>query len=92
MAASLIGLVLLLGVMAASPALHKLVHNDAGKADHECAITMFAHGQVDSVAGDVPAATPTTFIETSLPAELSVFSAAIENLPSGRAPPAVSFS
>jgi hypothetical protein len=92
LAASLVGLVLLLNAMAASSSLHKLIHHDADKADHECAITMFAHGQVDSAAGDVPVSTPTFLIETSLPAELSVFSAAVENLPPGRAPPAVFFA
>ena len=29
-----------------SPRLHKLIHPDADSADHECAITMLAHGQV----------------------------------------------
>jgi hypothetical protein len=31
-----------------SPQLHKLIHPDADSADHECAITMLAHGHVDT--------------------------------------------
>ncbi|MEI9961609.1 MAG: hypothetical protein WDM76_10905 [Limisphaerales bacterium] len=87
LAVSLIGLVLLLGAMVASPSLHKRIHHDADKADHECVITLFSHGQVDSANGDVPPIVPIVWVETSLPTELSVFSATIENLPSGRAPP-----
>ena len=41
-------LVLLLSALGASPALHKLIHDDASAADHQCAISLFASGQVDS--------------------------------------------
>jgi hypothetical protein len=50
-ASLLIVLVLVLSSLAASPALHKLVHPDADSAEHACAITMFAHGQI--AAADV---------------------------------------
>ena len=86
-ASLLVGLVLLLDAMAACPALHELIHKDAGRPDHECAVTMFAHGQVDSASVDVPVVVPQTFLETVPSASLSVFSPAIENLPAGRAPP-----
>ena len=33
--------------MAASPALHKLVHHDADADDHDCAATLFVHGGCD---------------------------------------------
>jgi hypothetical protein len=31
-----------------SSQLHRLIHPDADSADHECAITMLAHGQLDA--------------------------------------------
>jgi len=86
-AALLIGLVLLLNAMAACPTLHELIHKDAGKADHECGVTMFAHGKVDSATVDVPVIAAGVPIETAPHVEFSVFSTAIENLPLGRAPP-----
>ena len=87
--ALLIGLVLLLNAMAACPTLHELIHKDADKADHECAVTMFAHGKVDSATIDVPVIAVSVPIETAPQIELSVFSTAIENLPPGRAPPSI---
>ena len=73
--------------MAACPSLHELIHKDADKAGHECAVTMFAHGQVDSATVDVVVAAPKTFVAFHLSVEISDFSPAIENLPAGRAPP-----
>jgi hypothetical protein len=89
LAALLIGLILLLNAMAACPALHELIHKDADKADHECAVTMFAHGKVESAGVDVPVLVATIPIEAAPQIEFSVFSVAIEYLPQGRAPPAV---
>ncbi len=82
-----VALVLLLNLLAASPSLHERFHADAGKADHQCAVTMFAHGQVDSAAVDVPISAPLILIEAIPAVVISVFSPAIENLPAGRAPP-----
>ena len=45
-ASLLIVLVLLLSSLAACPSLHKLIHPDADSAEHTCAITMFAKGQI----------------------------------------------
>jgi len=84
----LVAVVLLLNALLASPALHELIHKDAGHADHECAITLFAHGQVDSASGEVPAAAPTVWIETASSIIFSVPGTAIQNLPPGRGPPA----
>ncbi|MGA2854335.1 MAG: hypothetical protein ABSE90_09440 [Verrucomicrobiota bacterium] len=92
LAASLVGMILLLNAMAASPALHELIHKDANKANHDCAVTMFAHGKVESAGVDVPVLVATTPIEAAPRIVFSVFSATIENLPQGRAPPAVLFS
>lgn len=87
-ASLLAGLVLLLDAMAVCPALHELIHKDADSAAHQCATTMFAQGQVDSVTVEVSAITPTVSIETTSQIIFSVFAPAIENLPAGRAPPA----
>jgi hypothetical protein len=86
-ASLLTGIVLLLNAMAASPSLHEWFHPDAGSPQHECVVTMFAHGQVDSACLDIPIPAPLTFVETIPAVAFSVFSPAIENLPAGRAPP-----
>jgi hypothetical protein len=88
-ASLLMGLILFTAALASSEALHKLVHHDADEADHQCAVTLFAHGHVDSAACDVPVVVPTTFVETTPIVPTCFFSPAIENLPPGRAPPAV---
>jgi hypothetical protein len=85
----LVGMILLLDAMAACPALHELIHKDADKAGHECAVTMFAHGKVESATVEIPAIVPTASIENTPQIGFSVFSTAIENLPQGRAPPAL---
>jgi len=85
----LVGMVLLLDAMAACPALHELIHKDADKAGHECAVTIFAHGKVESATVEVPAIVPAASIENAPLIEFSVYSTAIENLPLGRAPPAL---
>jgi len=80
-------LVLLVDAMAACPSLHELIHHEAGEPGHECAVTLFAHGQVDSATVDVP------IIATTIPCaaiplvSFSAFAPAIESLPAGRAPP-----
>ncbi|HTA29185.1 MAG TPA: hypothetical protein VK731_01795 [Candidatus Cybelea sp.] len=45
-------IVLLLGysALAASPSLHELIHHDAGSADHNCFITLYAKGHITPVA------------------------------------------
>lgn len=83
-------LVLFLNLLAASPLLHECFHADAGKVEHHCAVTLFAHGQVDLAAGDVPVSAPLVFAVALPPVEFSVFTPAIENLPAGRAPPVAS--
>jgi hypothetical protein len=84
----LVGLVLFIAALASSESLHKLVHHDADEAGHECAATLFAHGNVESAVCDVPVVLPTIFVETTPIVVFSFFSPAIENLPPGRAPPA----
>jgi hypothetical protein len=80
-------LVLLLNGMAASPSLHELIHADAGKPDHECAVTLFAHGQVDSASVAVPVAASLVLIQTVPPVAISVVHTVIDRLRAGRSPP-----
>jgi len=86
-ASLLVCLVLLLDAMAACPQLHKLIHNDAGNAAHDCAVTMFMQGKVDSVSVDIFTVTLSASIAPMPQIVISVFAPAIENLPAGRAPP-----
>jgi hypothetical protein len=83
----LIAVVLLLNLLAASPTLHESFHPDAGKAQHHCAVTLFAHGQADSVTVDVSPAIATVAVHCFADFEISTFAPAIESLPAGRAPP-----
>lgn len=89
-ASLLTGVVLLLNALAASPTLHEWFHADAGKTEHQCAVTLFAHGQMDSASVAVPVVTSLSLIPSVPSAEISVFHPVIEQLPAGRAPPAAS--
>src|ERR1017187_9186230 len=80
-------LVLVLNLLAASAALHERLHADAGKTDHECAVTLFAHGQMDSTAVEVAAIRPVAPVEFLQLTSVSVFKALVEPLPPGRGPP-----
>jgi hypothetical protein len=44
----LFGLFLSVQVVAQIESLHKALHTDAGKPNHQCAVTMLQHGQVDT--------------------------------------------
>ena len=89
LAAWLVGIVLLLDAMAACPELHEMIHHDAGKEGHDCAVTMFAQGKASLVTCEIIIPPPTVSVEIDKPFIISVFRPAIENLPQGRAPPAL---
>lgn len=80
--------ILLLNLLAADPSLHKWFHHDAGQADHQCVVALFAHGKVDCASVDVPVCATLTFVESLPRVEFSLFAPAIDHLPAGRAPPA----
>ena len=84
---SLAGLVLLLNAMAACPALHEMIHKDADSAVHQCAVTLFAHGQVDSTPVEIAAVAQPALIEVARQITGSRFVPAFENLSAERAPP-----
>jgi hypothetical protein len=43
----LLGQILVIAALAASPNLHQLFHHDAGRGDHECAVTVMISGGSD---------------------------------------------
>jgi hypothetical protein len=85
----LVCLILLLDAMAVCPALHELLHKDAAQGGHECAVTIFTHGKVDTASVDVPVFVTAVALRAKPPVEFSVFSTSVEYLPPGRAPPAL---
>ena len=87
LASALVGLVLLLAAMAACPGLHELIHHDADEPGHECAVTMFLHGQVNSPVVDVAAIIPVAVVAEAPLNFATVFSAPLKMLPPGRGPP-----
>jgi hypothetical protein len=73
---------------AVSPGLHRAIHKDADQADHHCAITVLAGGQIDSPSGAIPnVVPPSSHYVTVLPVESPALNSAIDLLPPGRAPP-----
>lgn len=62
-----LGVFLLLQAMVALPGLHQLIHSDASISGHECAVTLFAHGQVNASDTAVPviqSAPPAVFTQS----------------------------
>jgi hypothetical protein len=86
-AVSLMLLLWLQLAMAASETLHKFIHADADQPGHECAVTLFAHGQVETSPVDVPVPPPATGVETTPQPVPTVFNAPDRQLPPGRGPP-----
>jgi hypothetical protein len=86
--ALLLGLFLSLQAMAILPALHAWVHPDSSDPDHECAVTLLLHGQVDASSVAEPAfRAPECLIFNQAPPRTIFASVDIRLLPS-RGPPA----
>jgi len=84
----IVGTILLIDLMAASPALHELIHVDAGQPDHHCTVTLFAHGQVDSAVCEIVAPTISIrWINDCPPVTVPFVDPLVVFLPPGRAPP-----
>ncbi len=84
----LCGMVLFLSALAASPSLHKWLHHDADDPDHECAITLFAHGQVSAATvAPVVAVFGALFGGILLLAQTFVLASADYRFSPSRAPP-----
>lgn len=86
-ASLLAGLVLFLNLLSASPTLHQWFHADAGKSEHQCAVTLFAHSQIDSASVDTVVSMALTVFAPVPAVDISLFHPAIDGLPAGRAPP-----
>jgi hypothetical protein len=86
----LIGMILLLDAMAACHELHELIHKDADEHSHDCAVTMFSHGKVESETVDVPIAAAVISMEATPQIKFFILSTTTENLLHGRAPPVLS--
>ena len=88
LAASAAGLVLLLAVLAASPALHEVLHADAAQPDHACAVTLFLQGVEAATAALVLLAAPLRRVLGAVREPAPVRAAVpAYRLPPGRGPP-----
>jgi hypothetical protein len=89
-ASLLIALVLLLSFAGASPALHKSIHSDAGAPEHQCAIKLFSHGQVDAAdSAPIAVVVAPQVGGVALLSETFTLSSADYRFSSSRAPPFV---
>jgi hypothetical protein len=73
--------------MVAIPALHRLAHDGARDARHECAVTLFAHGQVHCASTMVEWRQPAPLVVATESARRVVFAAADVRLLPSRGPP-----
>ncbi len=88
-AALLLALFLSVLALANSSTLHHLLHANAGSADHQCAVTLLASGQVDAPTG-VPEIIPATAVLVfSVLPEAPLLAGVSFDLPPGRGPPAL---
>ena len=82
--------ILFSALLAVSPSLHQLLHQDANQASHECVVTMMQKQQVSS---DAPAPLLVGFISTiSFSPDVSptvALSQVDHGLPSSRGPPVI---
>ncbi len=74
--------------LSVSPQLHERIHPDAGRADHVCAVVMFASGNCEHtsaapIAIDAPAPRATDFLCERLP----IFTTSVERSILEHAPP-----
>jgi hypothetical protein len=88
--AFLLGLFLSLQAMVVFPALHAMVHHDAGDPDHECAVTLFCHGNVEAATTAVPVFCAPAGIIFSQPRPETIFVSPDFRLLPGRGPPVFS--
>jgi hypothetical protein len=88
-AALWLGVFLMLQAMVVFPGVHALFHSDASDPDHNCAVTLFAHGQAHGADAAVPIVRPepvALFIQSR--PEAGFVSTDVRLLP-GRGPPSL---
>jgi hypothetical protein len=83
-----LGIFLLVQIMAAAPSVHAWFHHDAARPGHDCAVTMFLHGQVHAPATTVNAAITRPVFGYQLTARSADFISADVHLLPSRGPPA----
>jgi hypothetical protein len=69
--------------------LHAWLHGGTIPDDDDCAIVAIAHGKIETTACDIPVIVQMTSVEITPRVQFSAFSKPVENLLSGRAPPAL---
>ena len=88
LAAGGVALVLVVGLLAASPQLHQWLHPDASHADHECAVTLYHHGVAKAVTAVAVPAVPMRWVARhDVPPAAPDLVAPHFRLVPGRAPP-----
>ena len=86
-AALWLGVFLLLQAMVVFPGLHALIHSDASDPDHECAVTLFLHGQAHGADAAVPLLRPEPAAVVVQSRSGAVFVSTDVRLLPGRGPP-----
>jgi len=83
-----LGVFLLVQIIAAVPSFHAWVHHDASDPNHECAVTLFVHGQVHSPSTEVEVTKClSVLVSHAPPSGVDFVSADVRLFPS-RGPPA----
>ena len=85
----LLGLFLAVLVLGSSFTLHKALHPNAGKADHHCAVTLLASGQVEASGVAAMAAPAPAISFCFILADVPVYTGVCFNISQGRGPPAL---
>jgi len=78
--------------LAAVPALHKLVHHDAGDPSHQCAVTLLLNGEVHCPGTEVAVTKSTPVLISVAPSRRIVWVSADVRLLPGRGPPSSFFA
>jgi hypothetical protein len=86
-------LFLALQAFSASRSLHQVIHKDAGSPGHQCALTLFAQGQVNAPVAGLQLAAVATALLFCVPSAHAVFFSSTDlRLSPSRAPPAATSS
>jgi hypothetical protein len=88
LAAFCLGVFLGVYAMAAIPALHTLVHDDASDPAHQCAVTLLSQGQVHCASVTVECGQPAPIFAPTAPASTRIFVSTDVRLLPVRGPPA----
>lgn len=83
-------LFLALQILVWSPSAHAFVHPDSKSPDHECAVTLLSHGQVESPSPAVATAAIQPIVSILAQAPAFAFVSADAPVIPGRGPPSVS--